>query len=167
MNPPRCWFLIGPPAAGKSTWRSQIDPTSDYVPISGDDLIEEECARTGKTYSEVFVTHDFKEQKRILRERFLHAITEKRDIVIDRTNLTIKGRRSFLASLPKNYHSIAIVFDYEKDALFERLAKRGEETGKIIPVKVVEDMIASYQPPTGDEFNDIIHWPWSVPFSQM
>lgn len=159
MTPPRCWVLIGPPAAGKSTWRSQVDPTLDCVIISGDDLIEEECARTGKTYSEVFATHDFKEQKRILREKFLGAVADKRNIIIDRTNLTIKGRRSFLASLPKTYHRIGIVFEYEETTLFDRLDKRGQETGKIIPRDVVVDMIASYQPPTGDEFDDIISWP--------
>ena len=131
----------------------------DAVVISGDDLIEEECARTGKTYSEVFADHDFKEQKRILRERFLTAIADKRNIIVDRTNLTVKGRRSFLASVPKTYQKIAVNFIYDEETLFERLDKRGNDTGKVIPHQVVRDMIASYQPPTEEEFDKIVLCP--------
>ena len=160
----RCFMLIGPPASGKSTWRARAlagpftDHNSPFDPviISGDDLIEEECIAKGLTYAEVFPMYDFKEQKRVLRERFTQAISEGRDIVIDRTNLTVKGRRSFLASLPRSYERIAVVFSVPESVLFERLEKRGIETGKIIPAKVVEDMIATYQPPTSAEFDRII-----------
>jgi predicted kinase len=160
ISPHRCFMLIGPPASGKSTWRAgmleQQQAIFDPVIISGDDLIEEECALTGETYSEVFSRHDFKEQKRILHSRFSEAVREGRDIIVDRTNLTAKARRSFLATLPKTYNKIAVVFAVPETILFERLERRGIETGKVIPRKVVEDMMASYQPPIPGEFHHII-----------
>ncbi len=162
MHPSRCFVLIGPPASGKSTWRAQMLAQSpdegpfDPVIISGDDLIEAECAITGETYAEVFARHDFKEQKRILREAFTAAVEAGRDIVVDRTNLTVKGRRSFLASLPRTYERVGVVFSVPEPLLFERLEARGLATGKTIPRKVVEDMIASYQPPAPGEFHRIM-----------
>ena len=161
----KCFVLIGPPASGKSTWRAKNlstnlitndTPETHAVVISGDDLIEAEMALTGDSYPVVFARHDFKEQKRILRNQFTQAVEEGRDIVIDRTNLTVKGRRSFLASLPRTYERVAVLFDVPLPTLFERLERRGIETGKVIPVKVVEDMIASYQPPAPGEFDRII-----------
>jgi predicted kinase len=161
----KCFVLIGPPASGKSTWRAKNlnsmfltndTPEPCSVVISGDDLIEAEMAVTGDSYPVVFARHDFKEQKRVLRNRFTQAIEEGRDIVIDRTNLTVKGRRSFLASLPQTYEKVAVLFDLPETVLFERLERRGLETGKVIPRKVVEDMIASYQPPAPGEFDRII-----------
>ncbi len=161
----KCFVLIGPPASGKSTWRAKNlaatfitndTPEPHAVVISGDDLIEAEMAVTGDSYPVVFARHDFKEQKRILRNQFTQAVEEGRDIVIDRTNLTAKGRRSFLASLPRTYERVAVLFDVPETVLFERLERRGIETGKVIPRKVVEDMIASYQPPAPGEFDRII-----------
>jgi predicted kinase len=147
-------MLIGPPASGKSTWRAR--DTTNAIVISGDDMIEEECRRTGLTYAEVFPTVCFKTQKRALHEHFQDAIFNHRNIIIDRTNLTIKSRRSFLASLPRSYERIAIVFTVTPSVLFERLERRGQETGKIIPREVVEDMMARLQPPTRDEFDTIV-----------
>ncbi len=156
---PVCMVLIGPPACGKSTYRAtMLDSLIDPVIISGDDLIEAEAARLGKTYSEVFPDVDFKVQKKILRAAFDDAVKRGADIVIDRTNMSAKARRSFLATLPKNYHKVAIVFEYEPEALFTRIARRGAETGKNIPPQVVEEMIAQYQAPTMDEFHRIYNF---------
>lgn len=166
IYPSRCFVLIGPPASGKSTWRAKqlaatpfiggdVKPVNPVI-VSGDDLIDAEAERLGITYAEAFRLVDFKEQKRVLRETFMEAVTAGRDIIIDRTNLTIKGRRSFLASLPKTYQKVAVLFAVPQDELFERLEKRGRETGKTIPRAVVEDMIASYQPPAHGEFDHTI-----------
>lgn len=153
---PVCMMLIGPPACGKSTYRAEmLDLLVDPVVISGDDLIEAEAVRLGKTYSEVFPDVDFKEQKKVLRTAFDGAVKRGADIVIDRTNMSAKARRSFLATLPKNYTKVAVVFEYEPEALFARIIRRGEETGKNIPRQVVEEMIAQYQAPTMDEFHRI------------
>jgi len=157
LGNPACYILIGPPACGKSTYRANlIQQIENPVIVSGDDLIEEECARTGLTYAEVFPKVDFKEQKRALRAIFDRAIRDGNTIIIDRTNMTIKGRRSFLSSLPAHYKKIAVVFEYDRDPLLERLYARGRDTGKTIPTKVVDDMIASFQYPADGEFDQVI-----------
>lgn len=154
----RCFVLIGLPATGKTTWREENLPllSPGAVVISGDDLIDEECRLTGMSNVEAFRVHDFAKRNIILRERFLEAIKLKRDIVIDRTNMTPKGRRSFLANLPKRYEKIAVVFTLPLDELFKRLDARGEQTGKIISHDVVYRMIETYKPPTLLEFDQIV-----------
>lgn len=156
----KCYVLIGPPACGKSTFRVELlSHYTDIGPVilSGDDLIEEECLALGLTYAQAFVKHDFKAQKKILRAKFQQAITDGRDIIIDRTNLTRKSRRSFLDSLPKYYEKIGVVFSTSEVDIFARLEKRGLDTGKIIPVDVVKEMIKSYQAPEMGEFHRIIN----------
>ena len=151
---PRCLVLIGPPASGKSTYRARIVETLNQpVIISGDDLIEEQARALGKTYSEVWPGHDT--NNAVLRARFEDAIARRVDIIIDMTNLSIKARRKYLSGLPKFYHRVGVVFEYIPEALFERIERRGAETGKTIPRKSIEEMLARYQPPAEGEFHTV------------
>jgi predicted kinase len=77
-------------------------------------------------------------------------------VVIDRTNMTAKGRKKYLDMVPKNYKKIAVVFNIPDDELQRRLKTRADETGKTIPSFVLENMLKSYQEPTLEEFDKII-----------
>ncbi len=155
---PVCYMLIGPPACGKSTYRATLIATLiNPVVVSGDDLIEADAARLGLTYDQAFPLMDFKVQKKMLREAFDGAVKAKSDIVVDRTNMSVKSRRSFLSSLPSDYKRVGVVFQFEQEALFARLHKRGKETGKSVPHKTVMEMIERFQPPADGEFHEVIN----------
>ena len=155
---PSIYILVGPPASGKSTWRETYfaklaEPTTV---LSTDDMIEEYASLNNMTYSEAFPLVDFSELDKKIYANMLAAFARQDNVIVDRTNLRIKGRRKFLANTPKTYKKIAVVFDIEYPALLNRLNIRAEKTGKHIPQKVVLDMIAGYEEPTLDEFDSIV-----------
>ena len=130
------YFMIGTPCSGKSTYIDNI--LSDCEIISTDDIIEQIAKENNSTYSEMF-------------EKFKNAVSENKDIVIDRTNMTVKSRKRFLSNLTKNYTKYAISFDVSKETIMERNDKRFKETGKHIPENVIDSMIKSFQQPTKEE----------------
>lgn len=123
------------------------------VVISGDDLIEEQAREQGLTYDEVWP--GAKTNKAVLRARFDEAVKNRDDIIIDMTNMNQKARRSYASCLPSFYERVGVVFEYQIDNLFERIAVRGAASGKNIPRKSIEDMLARYQPPAEGEFDRV------------
>lgn len=153
---PKILVLCGLPASGKSYFRSAFKISNpDYVSISSDDIIDSIALSEGKSYSEVFM-HAVKIADRQCRDEFANAIADKRDIILDRTNMSIKGRSTFLSKVPSDYEKIAIIFEVDPELLQFRLAERALNTGKHIPNHVVSSMRASYQAPTvGSEFMQV------------
>lgn len=144
-------ILVGLPASGKSTWRAQhIKTNPDAVTVSTDDMIEEYAAEKGLTYTEAFSKVDFKS----LNTRFKYAIKEAvsagKDLIVDRTNMTVKGRRE-LMRLAEGYEAHAVVFVVPDDVLKARLKARAESTGKYISPMVINSMAKSYVAPSRDE----------------
>ena len=159
-NPVRCpriMILIGAPASGKSTWTSNYlsQAARPTVVLSSDDLIEEHATANGISYSEAFEQLDMKNLENIMRDRLVTAISDKHDVIIDRTNMRIRPRNRWLSQVPSHYVRVGIVFDIAVDKLHDRLRHREATTGKFVPHHVVDDMISTHQPPTFDEF-DII-----------
>ena len=154
-TPPRLMMLVGPPGSGKSTWRDHMRP-SDAIVVSTDDVVERWGAERGLNYTQAFRSIDFKVAEREAMTAFATGLAERRDIVVDRTNMTLKSRARFLAQVPRDYRKIAVVFDVPADELRARLAQRAAATGKTIPAAVVTDMLAKYEPPTADEFDEIV-----------
>lgn len=156
MNP-ICYILIGPPASGKSTYRTVLAAQHpDAVFVSNDDIIDEFAAANGMTYSEAWHVIDQDMVDRLMRTRFRDAISARRVVVVDRTNMTVKSRRRFLSQLPKGYKKVGVVFNVPRDVLDIRLKTRAEATGKHIPAAVVDSMIASYQEPIIGEFDSVL-----------
>jgi predicted kinase len=152
--------LIGLPGSGKSTFvRNALTAQTIHQGaeiLSTDDLIEAWGKEQGMNYSEAFRSCDFSTFEKQMRANFQTAIAEGRDIVVDRTNLTTKSRRSFLASLPAAYRREARVFQVPEDVLAQRLHERAERTGKFIPPHVVSGMRETYQEPVLSEGFDLI-----------
>ncbi len=151
---PTLWMLVGVPGAGKSTWIDQQCFGLDTVIISTDRHIDAEAARQGRTYSEVFKGH-IKRATAIMNADLAMAVKDGDDICWDQTNVTAKSRAAKLASIPDNYHKVAVFFPTpEPRELERRLASR---PGKSIPWNVLQGMISQLEAPTTDEgFDEVI-----------
>ena len=152
---PRVIVLVGPPASGKSTWRQsyQASTARPAIVVSTDDLIDRYAAHNGMTYTEAFGKLKMEDLDATAIATMRAALAAGQDVIIDRTNLRIKGRARFLSQVPKRYLRVAIVFNVPRDVLDQRLADRAAATGKFIPKQVVDDMVKGYEYPTTDEFD--------------
>lgn len=141
--------LIGLPGSGKSTIRIEYP---DYEVLSWDDTMEE--MYEGSTYGEKFAKADDKEVKKVLEEKRKRLVSEKKNVIIDMTNLTRKSRRRRLSAFPKSYKRTAIVCLVGFEELKQRNEKRKAE-GKFIKWEVFERMMKQTYPPMFDEFESV------------
>ena len=156
---PQIIILIGIPVKGKSTYVKKFiadNPDRNYVVLSTDDILADWGEEEGLGYSDAFKKYAGKADKKF-KILFRQAKNTNSNIIVDRTNLTRKGRNKLLSQLPSTYHKIAIVFDIDPDELKRRVDKREIETGKRVPDYVVKQMMGYYVPPTNAEFDEIIH----------
>jgi tRNA uridine 5-carbamoylmethylation protein Kti12 len=159
MMKPECILLVGPPGSGKSTYRNNFD--EDFTIISSDDYIQAAADLKGTTYDAVF-KDEIDEASKKADADFKAAVKDYKNILIDRTNMTIKSRRKYLSQLSKDYIQTAIVFlapcmkeFFDKDIFVpinpgidfkynERLLAR---EGKRIPASVIYDMYRGFEMP--------------------
>ena len=140
-------FLIGLPCSGKSTYAKKLNG----VKHSRDDIVME--LYEGNSYNKAFENVDQKEVDRIFRERFEKSMLFREDIVIDRTNLTYKGRMKFVNQLRQNkYKIIYKVFLTDFDTIIKRNESR---ISKTIPIEVFNTMMGSFKMPYDNEFDEI------------
>jgi predicted kinase len=151
---PKVILLVGPPLSGKDTYLKTQD-YSDYVIISRDDILM--SLHDTDDYSSAFNTVNQKEVDKILNQKIQDSINEKRNTIINMTNLTKKSRNRHLCKF-NNYNKIAIVFPkLSIDKYTERNERRQLEENKFIPIGVIQSMIENWEKTTLDEgFNTII-----------
>ena len=144
---PKCYQLIGVPAAGKSTWTKSQQWILGMEYVSTDHHVEVYAESVGKTYSEVFKDY-MPRAVELMAQEVRDARTAGRDVIWDQTSTTIKSRTRKFNMLP-DYEHIAVVFRTpELDVLKARLASR---PGKEIPWEVLQGMIDNWEDPTEDE----------------
>jgi predicted kinase len=149
--------LVGLPGSGKSTYITQLQKRKSYVVISTDDIFEELAAEVGVNYTVAFKTFPYKDVEREMFVRLKQALSQKKNIIVDQTNMTTKSRARKLSLVPPSYKKVAVVFEVDPDELERRLSKRKDETGKSIPKNVVDSMRVSYQRPSKTEgFDELI-----------
>lgn len=156
---PTFTVLVGLPMCGKSTWTAQNIMEGDVI-LSLDGIMEE----AGKMfhgidndYEMCYRTVDVKLIKRIYNDRFDLAIKERKNIIVDKTNLTVKTRRRLLARVPREYRRIAVTFNWDMLVLEERNQQRRITHNKFIPASVIKSMSEQYVAVGSDEgFNTII-----------
>lgn len=155
ISQPFCHVLVGLPGVGKSTWCNMnvAGRTIPYRIVSTDNIIEAHAARQGKTYDQVF--KDYIKIAQLEYEGQLSSyLAAGANILVDRTNLSVKSRKSILDKVPDHYIKTAIVFTCKEDTQEGRLTSR---KGKYIPDFVIKSMKDNYQVPTFNEgFDDII-----------
>lgn len=163
----RMLVMIGVPASGKSTFRRQIlsrahlNGSDQYAVVSSDDEIELEAAQRQISYSQVFAEKSLVNACMNRAEmKFKQALNQKKFILLDRTNLTVKSRANYIEQAKaKGYSVDAVVFELPMtDAAHNEWNNRldGRE-GKVIPASVLQDMFCNYQDPTLEEgFDNIL-----------
>lgn len=158
-------MLIGLAGSGKSTWRNTfVKNFPNFQTFSTDDKIDAWGNDNNMNYSQAWKaisesTDPEISMKHFEEEMFLgikEALEQRKNVIIDRTNMSVKTRKKFLDMVPKIYNRTAIVFNIPTDELQKRLKKREEETGKSIPSFVLASMSKAYQEPTSEEFDKII-----------
>ena len=154
LGPPWALMLIGLPGSGKSTFikslRSRFD--EDVVVLSTDDIIEARALAESKTYNQVFSEVSFSVFKAEMESKAAQARKEKLSVIFDQTNMSSKSRKAKLEPFLKaGYTCASLSFDVHPKVLHERLDKRAIETGKVIPVHVLHQMLSGYKTPTREE----------------
>lgn len=151
---PKCYFLIGVPGSGKSTWTKEH--CENKVIISSDDIIEMHAKNKNITYNEAY-SDCYKKANQIMLYNLGKAIKEKKDIIWDQTNI-VKSARLKKIKLLEGYDIEAYLFVQPKDVLISRLEMRNKQKNKIISIKLLENMLASFEMPTIEEgFSEIIY----------
>ena len=153
------YILVGPPAAGKSTWVEKEFQGECHV-VSTDDIIQVIADNDGKTYNETFAKY-IKAAEAIMWQEFDRMVNgDYNPIVVDRTNMSVKSRRKFFERL-RNFHKghgykiHAVVFPKPEGEEYERRLDSRE--GKTIPEQALTSMLNSYEIPLKSEgFSDII-----------
>jgi predicted kinase len=153
---PTITFLVGPPASGKSTWVSKN--VGDEIVISRDNILDDMRKEYNLSYSESFANSELQKKVNVaLNNHIAKSIQSYKDIVVDMTNMNRRSRSMILSKIPNVYTKNAVVFNVPKPELLRRLKNREMETGKSIPLHVVDSFIDSYEKPTNSEFDNIIY----------
>lgn len=154
---PQIILLVGLPGSGKSTFTDNYRLKKHGMIASTDDIIEEKAKEMGLTYSQAFHKIDFKSVENQMKNNIRTAAKKGQNIIVDQTNMSNKSRASKMDLVPKNYERYAIVFWPDIEVIKKRLEKRAKETGKVIPQKVIDSMLANYVPPSDREgFKSVI-----------
>jgi len=150
----------GLPASGKSTARKKHLSGDDFHVFSTDDWIDNYAEQHQTTYNAVF--HDVIDQA--TRESFaaLHtALKTGKPVFWDRTTLTEASRaKAFDTFRQYDYHITLLWFVppvryFDMNVWYSRLCSRD---GKVIPPKVLANMINSFERPRNDEDFDVVHF---------
>ena len=152
IKQPICYFLIGLPGSGKSTWADDLvikNPELEIV--SMDYFIEQEAVRQNKKYNDVY--REFAEiAEKLMKQKLSEIIKEKKSFIWDQINISENIRRKKIARLKQNKYEIhAIAFSLNEETWKNRLDNRVNLGGKKISKKVLEEMKQNFVFPNINE----------------
>lgn len=160
IKQPFVLVLIGPPLSGKDTFirKNFIEKDIEVTTISRDDIVME-LAETDD-YSEAFDTVNQKDVDIELQRRLREAGEDRKNAIINMTNMTSKRRQHNLQHFDESYTKVAVIFPIlEWEEYQRRNEKRKAEEKKWIPEHVIKNMIRSYQPiREEEEFNRVMNY---------
>ncbi len=145
---PKCIILIGVPCSGKSTFAESLG-----IPILSCDSIRQEL-RPGK-YKFDSSIEDKVWETFYARVRFLSH--NNKDFIIDNTNCRLKYIKQIKENLKSDYEGHFIYFDIPMWKVKVRNIWRWFNTGKWIPVKVLESMYRNYKNINREEYERVFH----------
>jgi len=155
---PYLLMLVGTPLSGKSTFINSLDNTNHTV-VSRDEILTEvaQCSDYNKAWK---IIADMEKGDDIVDKKLKAVLVElgknKKNTIIDMTNLKKKGRCKHLAKFPKHI-KVAIKFEFlTMDEYTARNTKRNELDNKYIPLEVIQEMISTYEEVEMEEGFDLI-----------
>ena len=148
---PVCYMMIGLPYSGKSTYVNNIikKEVGNIAVMSTDDIIHGICKDKKIDYNEGVKVY-FKVANAIMNTRIDAQLKSKKNFVLDRTNLTKKGReRNIRRFHDAGYKVIGVVFPTPSQAQIEKFRKNRPE--QVISDGIIEDMKKRFDKPTESE----------------
>lgn len=148
-------FLIGLPAAGKSTIRTKLlEIYPSAAVLSTDDVIETESAKEGITYNDGWYKFGDLADK-MMRNDLRGAISENKPIIWDQTNTIQTARIKKLRKIPTHYKKVAVVVECSNHNEWQTRLK--SRPGKTFSKRKLMQMQESFVYPTEAEgFDEII-----------
>ena len=146
----KAYMMVGLPGAGKDTWIKENLP--EDICIVGRD---EERARLGFGDEDNKMPGDLKDEVLIVQEwrkRMVQCAKECKNFVINDINIMQKGRK-FIKGLLKDYE---IYWTYVVVTTSDINVNKKRRKGQLDP-EFIESAAESYQPPTPDEYDEIIY----------
>jgi len=162
-KPHQLTILVGPPCSEKSTWISEN--VTDEIVVSRDKLVELVGKKYGQdNYSDAWKWLKMKEHQKIeklevdaeLIKIVQTARREKKDVVIDMTNMSKKSRRKWLNQFEKDYNKKCVVFLKGYNQLLKCNEAREKKENKRISKYVTLNMLKTFTLPMyGEGFDEI------------
>ncbi len=153
---PKAYVLSGLPTAGKTEFSLQkIKENPEIIYLSIDNIMKELFAKGHEDYNMYYSKANSEEARNVLFERLKEAVKERKDIIVDNTNLDPLVRNRNADIIPDKYYdkqSISFLIG-EKD-LKERNLKRKNE-GKFISEVNLWSMAKKFELPTTEHFHSI------------
>ncbi len=167
MNKPTLWVMVGISGSGKSTIAGQIANDNPNTVIISLNNIREEI--TGNYEDQEHNEEVFK----IFHDRIRKNLENKKNVVADATNLTIKSRRAILMKVNGlDINKVCIIIPKP----FEKCKEDNLHRGHPVPDSVLDKQIRRFQVPFIEEgWDEIkIHYlcrdgyePNDIPFADM
>lgn len=148
MNKPTMWVLVGLSGSGKSTIATQIANENPNTVIVSSDAIREEL--TGNYEDQEHNEEVFK----IFHDRIRKNLENKKNVIADATNLTMKSRRAIMMKVNGlNIRKVCVIIPKP----FKQCKKDNLHREHPVPDFVLDKQIRKYQIPFYEEgFDEII-----------
>ena len=136
MNKPILWVMVGLSGSGKSTIAKKIANDNPNTVIVSSDNIREE------------ITGDYEDQKhneevfKVFHDRIRKNLENKKNVIVDATNLTIKSRRAILSKVNGlNINKICVIIPKP----FEKCKEDNLHREHPVPEEVLDKQIRRFQ----------------------
>lgn len=149
---PLAIILVGHPLSGKSTY---IKPyKKDFDVISFDDFMLDFY---GVKYDNEIPTIKNKELDKAFSEHCKKVFNKKQNLIIDKTNLSINTRRSYIEQLKNSHFLVCLTFPVlSLNEISKRNDYRNIKDYKNIRIESVIEMLNNYTPPSISEGWDLL-----------
>lgn len=133
------YFLVGLPGSGKSTWASNNKDLLNAIVISTDLFIEEEAKKQNKTFAEIYHKTISKALEKV-ESSFRFSLKNKKNIILDQTNLSRNSRLEKLKLVPRDYEKVCVFFMTPKDLPNRLKSRKGKEINESVIKKMERDL---------------------------
>lgn len=150
------YILSGLPTAGKTNFsEKKMKENPDIIYLSIDNIMKELFSKGAEEYNMYYSKENSEVAKNVLFKRLKDAVKQRKDIIVDNTNLDPLVRNRNAGIIPDKYYekrSISFLIG-EKD-LKDRNEKRKKE-GKYISETNLWNMAKKFELPTTEYFHSI------------